>query len=61
MFFAAPEFVSEVVDSAIRVGAKMVWMQDGVRDDAAAERARKAGLQVVMDDCLLREHARLLR
>lgn len=59
--FRRSEFVSSVVDSAIRIGAKMIWMQDGVRDDAAAARARKAGLLVVMDDCLLREHARLIR
>jgi predicted CoA-binding protein len=58
--FRRPEFVAEIVESAIRIGAKMVWMQDGVRDDQAAERARQAGLLVVMDDCLLREHHRLL-
>jgi predicted CoA-binding protein len=59
--FRRSEFVSQVVDSAIRIGARIVWMQDGVRDDAAATRARQAGLLVVMDDCLLREHARLTR
>jgi predicted CoA-binding protein len=48
------------VESAIRVGARAVWMQDGVVDEAAADRARGAGLLVVMDDCILREHRRLL-
>jgi hypothetical protein len=58
--FRRSEFVSDIVDSAIRIGARAVWMQDGVRDDQAAARARQAGLLVVMDDCLLREHWRLL-
>jgi len=59
--FRRSEFVSGIVDSAIGIGARLVWMQDGVRDDQAAARARQAGLLVVMDDCLLREHWRLLR
>lgn len=59
--FRRSEFVGEIVDAAIRVGARAIWMQDGVVDEAAAQRARDAGLFVIMDDCILREHRRLLR
>jgi predicted CoA-binding protein len=54
--FRRPEFVPEIVESAIRVGAKAVWMQEGVVNEPAAERARQAGLAVVMDRCMLKEH-----
>lgn len=59
--FRRPEFVSPVVDAAIRVAARAIWMQEGVSDEAAAERARAAGLFVIMDSCILKEHRRLLR
>jgi predicted CoA-binding protein len=59
--FRRSEFVSDIVDSAIRVGARSIWMQDGVADEAAAQRAREAGLLVIMDDCILRQHRRLMR
>ena len=59
--FRRPEFVPEVVDAAIRVGARAIWMQEGVADEAAAQRAREAGLFVIMDSCILKEHRRLLR
>src|SRR5205085_11225923 len=49
------------VDEAIRVGARAIWLQEGVIDREAAERALDAGLLVVMDRCWLKEHARLRR
>jgi predicted CoA-binding protein len=57
--FRRAEFVPEIVEAAIRKGAKAVWMQEGVIHEAAAQRAEKAGLQVVMDRCILKDHRRL--
>jgi len=54
-------FVRGVVDAAIRVGAKAVWMQEGVVDEEAAKLARQAGLDVVMDRCILKDHRSLGR
>jgi predicted CoA-binding protein len=59
--FRRPEFVPEIVESAIKIGAKAIWLQEGVIHEAAAERARNAGLDVVMDRCILKEHRKLLR
>ncbi len=56
--FRRSEFVLEVVEAAIRKGAKVAWMQEGVIHEQAAERARAAGLKVVMDRCILKEHAK---
>ena len=55
--FRRSELVEPVVDAAIRVGAKAVWMLDGVVNETAAAKARAAGLLVVMDRCMLRDHA----
>jgi predicted CoA-binding protein len=59
--FRRSEYVSEIVDSAIRLGAAAVWMQEGVVDEEAAQRARKAGLTAVVDRCILKEHGRYFR
>ena len=59
--FRRAEEVAPVVESAIRVGAKVVWMQLGIENEAAAERARAAGLTVVEDSCILIEHKKRLR
>ncbi len=57
--FRRPEVVPEIVEAAIRKGAKVVWMQEGVVHEEAARRAREAGLEVVMDRCILKDHRRL--
>ena len=58
--FRRSEFVPEVVEEAIRIKAPAIWMQEGVVHEAAAEKARAAGIFVVMDRCILKEHGRLL-
>jgi len=59
--FRRSEFVPEVVDSAIRIGARAVWMQEGVIHEKAGEKARRAGLFVMMDSCILKEHVKRRR
>jgi len=54
--FRRSEFVPGVVDEAIRLKPAAIWMQEGVMHDAAAEKARSAGIFVVQDRCLLKEH-----
>jgi predicted CoA-binding protein len=58
--FRRPEAVPPIVEEAIQIGAKAVWMQKGVRNEEAAERARRAGLLVVMDHCMMAEAKRLV-
>jgi predicted CoA-binding protein len=57
--FRRSEFVPEIVEAAIRKGAKVVWMQEGVVHEEAARRAEAAGLVVIMDRCILKDHRRL--
>ncbi len=54
--FRRPEFVDEIVEQAIQVKIPAIWLQEGVIDERAAEKARKAGMFVVMDRCVLKEH-----
>ena len=54
--FRRSEFVPEVVDQAIQLKVPVIWMQEGVVHQAAAEKARKAGITVIMDKCILKEH-----
>ena len=56
--FRRSEYVPEVVDEAIRLGVPAIWMQEGVVHEEAAEKARQAGIFVVMNRCILKEHAK---
>lgn len=58
--FRKPEDVHPVVDGAIKAGAKAVWMQEGITNEEAAQKARAAGLQVIMDACMRETHKRLI-
>jgi len=58
--FRASEHVPPIVESAIAMGAKVVWMQLGVVNEEAAKKARDAGLTVVVERCIMQEHKRLL-
>jgi predicted CoA-binding protein len=57
--FRRPEAVLPIVEEAIKIGAKAVWMQEGVINEEAASLAKGAGLLVVMDRCMLKEHRKL--
>ncbi len=57
--FRRPEAVPPIVDEAIRIKAKVVWMQEGIVNEEAAAKARNAGLEVVMDRCMKKEYIRL--
>lgn len=58
--FRKPEDVPPVVDEAIQIGAKVVWMQEGISHEESAQKARAAGLQVIMDACMRATHRRLM-
>ena len=57
--FRKSEDVPAIVEQAIKIGAKAVWMQEGITNDSAAGQARSADIMVVMDRCMLKEHQRL--
>lgn len=59
--FRRPEYVEEIVDQAIQLKVPVIWMQEEVIHERAAEKARKAGIFVVMDRCILKEHRARLR
>ena len=59
--FRRPEYVEEIVDQAIQLKVPAIWMQEEVIHERAAEKARKAGIFVVMDRCILKEHRARLR
>ncbi len=59
--FRCSKYVSELVDEAIKIGAKSIWMQQGIVDPEAARKARKSDLAVVMDRCMMVEHLKLVR
>jgi predicted CoA-binding protein len=59
--FRRSEEVGPIVDAAIRLGARCIWMQEGVVDHEAAARAEAAGLDVVVNRCILKYHRRLAR
>jgi predicted CoA-binding protein len=59
--FRRPEFVEEIVDQAIQLKVPTIWMQEGVVHEKAAEKARQAGILVVMDRCILKEHRARMR
>jgi predicted CoA-binding protein len=59
--FRRSEFVEEIVEQAIQLKVPAIWMQEGVVHEKAAEKARQAGIFVVMDRCILKEHRARMR
>jgi len=59
--FRKSEDVPPIVEEAIQRGAKVIWMQEGITHKEAGEKAEKAGLKVIMDRCMKKEHQRLLK
>ncbi len=58
--FRKASMVKEIVEQAIEKGARVIWMQEGIVNNAAAKRAREAGLKVVMDKCMVKEHVAMV-
>ncbi|HKQ98157.1 MAG TPA: CoA-binding protein [Candidatus Polarisedimenticolia bacterium] len=58
--FRKVAFIPDIVDAAIRVGAKVIWMQDGLAHNASAAKARAAGIEVVQSRCMMRDHMNML-
>src|SRR3989338_7637869 len=59
--FRQPQYVDEVMDAAIKIGAKVVWLQEGIVNQKAAQKGRAAGLTVVMDKCMRKKHKKLFK
>ncbi len=59
--FRRSEHLPEIADQAISIGAKVLWMQQGIRNEDAAKKARQAGLIVVQDECMMAQHSRLMK
>jgi len=59
--FRKPSVVQEIVESAIQKGAKVIWMQEGIVNNEAAKKAKNAGLKVVMNKCMMKEHIKMIR
>jgi len=58
--FRKSEFVEPIIEDAIRIGVKMIWMQEGIVNENAANKARLAGLTVVMNMCMMKEHKKII-
>lgn len=59
--FRAPEHVGPIVDACIDLGIKVIWLQDGVINEAEAQKAVEAGILVIMDRCIYRDYMQLMR
>ncbi len=59
--FRRPEYIPAIVDQAISIGAKVIWMQQGIVSEEAAAKARAAGLEVVMNSCIRTVHQRMVQ